>query len=183
MNEGGDRLTPPLDTFRGKVWLDMVGYTRNPMWFICPCIATPASTEKVGFSNTLKKTNGIKTQSKSKFAKKPPDMKNHQNKRNKKQTNTNVEFPKFFCFCAHIFHCFCDFGFLGCFLLFALVLFFSKILYSLCWSSQNHCIQKTQKQSHHNNICYKRKQRAENVWMMGVTGSPLVRIPFLVRYD
>ena len=124
------------------------------------CIATPASTEKVGFSNTLKKTNGIKTQSKSKFAKKPPDMKNHQNKRNKKQTNANVEFPKFFCFCAHFFHCFCDFGFLGCFLLFALVLFFSKTLYSLCRSSQNHCIQKNAKtNTSQQYICYKRKNK------------------------
>ena len=173
-------------------WLDKVGYTQNPIKsFYSPpfwihfgvkydqiwldtheiqcdsfalCIATPASTEKVGFSNTLKKTNGIKTHSKSKFAKKPPDMKNHQNKRNKKQTNTNVEFPKFFCFCAHFFHCFCDFGFLGCFLLFALVLFFSKILYSLCWSSQNHCIQKNAKTiTSQQYICYKRKKRAENV--------------------
>ena len=182
MNEGGDRLTPPLDTFRGKVWWDMVGYTRNPMWFICPLYCDTSFNRESWFQQHIEKNKWNKNTIK-KFAKKPPDMKNHQNKCNKKQTNANVEFPKFFCFCAHFFHCFCDFGFLGCFLLFALVLFFSKILYSLCWSSQNHCIQKTQKQSHHNNICYKRKQRAENVWMMGVTGPPLVRIPFLVRYD
>ena len=91
-------------------------------------------------------TNETKTQSKSKFAKEQPDLKNRQNKRNKKQTNTNEEFPKLFCFCADVFHCFCDFGFLGCFLLIG------------------YCLEKTSlKQTHHNNICYKRKRRAENV--------------------
>ena len=136
------------------------------MCFICPCIATPASTEKVGFSNTLKKQMEQKHNQKTNSPKKPHDMKNHQHKRNKKQTNTNVEFPKCFCFCAHFFfYCFCDFGFLDCFLLFALVWFFSKTLYSLCWSTQNHCIPKRHKNKQITCNCFwgKRTRRTKHV--------------------
>ena len=143
-----------------EIWLDTHEIQCDSFAF---CIATPASTEKVGFSNTLKETNGIKTQSKGKFAKKPPDMKNHQNKRNKKQTNANVEFPRFFCFCAHFF-------------IVSVILVFQVVFFCLLWSCsfpksyilsagrpKTIASKKTQKQSHHTNICYKRKQRAENV--------------------
>ena len=72
------------------------------------------------------------------------------------------------------------------FFLCALVLYFSKRLYSLCCSAQKPGIQKGSKQTPYSNFWPERKRRVKNVWKEGGTGPPLLRIHFLnfwVRYD
>ena len=143
----------------------MVGLTQHPIPFIYPCILTPASTEKVGFS---KKTE---TQSKTEWPKNNPTW----------RISRIIKFWLFiYCFCFILLFCL-YFGFLVCF--FCLLCFcFYKTLQSLCCSTHNPCIQKNHKRIL-TAIFGSREKNSETCMKDGGPGSPFLRKHVWVRYD